>query len=175
MSYYFKNLLTALCGRNPYRQELDKLKEEMEKAGENVRALRDSYYKEVEKAAEADKLREKAERLLAEYEGIVTKSEKQLASYQTLVDNLRARVKEKDADIEEMRKDYRRQVESYEKRVGGYCVTIAELQEKVGELQDTDSRQAAVGKENMKARGKEEKSKSKTKDSREMPGTADDE
>ena len=28
MKYYFKNLLTAICGRNPYRQELDKLKEE---------------------------------------------------------------------------------------------------------------------------------------------------
>ena len=136
MKQYLKNLLTAICGKNPYRQELDKLKEQMEKAGENVSMLQDAYYGVQEKKVEA-------ERVLADYA-------KQMNSYQTLVENYRDRLKEKDEMIDQIRKDYQRQVANYEKRVGDYSVTIAELQKKVESLTD---------KENLQARGKEKKPK----------------
>ena len=138
MKYYLRNLLTAICGKNPYQQELDKLKEQMVKAGENVSMLSDAYYGVQEKRVEA-------ERLLADYA-------KQMNSYQTLVDNLRKRVTEKDAMIDEIRKDYQRKVANYEKRVGDYSATIADLQKKVDGLTD---------KENRHARGKDKKPKAR--------------
>lgn len=85
MKQYFRNLFIAICGNNPYQMELDKLREELDKAGENVKMLQGLYYKELEKAAEAEKL---------------------LASYQTLVENQRERIKEKDEMLKEIRKDY---------------------------------------------------------------------
>ena len=68
MKHYFENLMIALFGRNPYRQQLYKLKEEMEKAGENVKMLQDSFYREQEKAAQCEKL-------LDEYKELLEKSD----------------------------------------------------------------------------------------------------
>lgn len=112
--------MTAICGANPYRLELDKLKEDMEKAGANVRVLQDAYYSVQEK-------RDDLEKLLEDYA-------KQMNSLQTLVENYRERLKEKDAMIEDIRKDYQRQMENYVKRVGDYSLTIAELQKKLDKL-----------------------------------------
>lgn len=120
MRSYLKNLMTAICGANPYRLELDKLKEDMEKAGANVRVLQDAYYSVQEK-------RDDLEKLLEDYA-------KQMNSLQTLVENYRERLKEKDAMIEDIRKDYQRQMENYVKRVGDYSLTIAELQKKLDKL-----------------------------------------
>lgn len=150
MKHYLKNLLTAICGRNPYQLELDKVKEEMEKASENVNALQESYYKEVEKAAEVEKLYEKSAALMAEYEKLLKEGEKQLASCQSLVENLRERCKEKDEMIDQIRKDYRQQVENYEKRVGVYNMTITTLQDKLASLTD---------KKNLQERGREKMAK----------------
>lgn len=145
MKYYFRNLLTAICGKNPYRQELDKVKEEMAKADDNVNALRMMYGRVLDSKCETEKR-------LAEYDRLMQTSEKQLSSFQTLVENLRDRGKEKDATIDQLRKDFQLQVANYEKRVSGYSVTIAELQKKIEELTD---------KKNRQARGKEKKSKTK--------------
>ena len=98
MKRYFKNLLIAVCGKNPYQFEIDKVMEEMEKAGENVSILRESFYREQEKAAECEKL-------LNQYKKLLEKSYKQLASYQTLTENLRERIKEYQKRIEEYNKE----------------------------------------------------------------------
>lgn len=78
MKQYFKNLLSALLGNNPYETERDDLAAKLEQAAENVRGLNELYYNVLEKW--------EAER-------------KQVASLQQLVENLRERIKDKDAAI----------------------------------------------------------------------------
>lgn len=87
MKRYVKNLIMALLGRNPYREELDELKEKYEKTGENVRSLRDMYYDAVERWEQA------------------WKEVKQL---QVLTENLRERIREKDKMMDEMQKENQR-------------------------------------------------------------------
>ena len=94
MKQYFLNLLEALWGNNPYRRQLDALREQMEKAGDNVNTLRDSYYKEVARAADAEQKYGEAAALLAEYQEKLEKAGKQVASLQKLVENLRERIKD---------------------------------------------------------------------------------
>lgn len=84
MKRYLKNLLSALLGNNPYRAERDELRRQMEQASDNVRGLRELYYNMVE--------RWEAER-------------KQVASLQQLVENLRERIKDKDAVIGQLQKE----------------------------------------------------------------------
>ena len=154
MKYYLKNLLTALCGRNPYRQELDELKEEMEKARENVSTLQDAYYKEMEKSVDAERMQDEAAKLLEEYKSMIEKNGKQLTSFQVLVENYRERLDEKNAMIEQIRKDYQRQVENYENRIGNYCLTIADLQKRVEALQNAYDKHA-TNDNNRRARNQE--------------------
>lgn len=78
MRRYLKNLLSALLGNNPYEVECDELAAKLAKADENVRGLNELYYNMVE--------RWEAE-------------QKQMASLQQLVENLRERIKDKDAAI----------------------------------------------------------------------------
>lgn len=81
MKRYLKNLLSALLGNNPYEAERDELRRQMEQASENVERLRDMYCAACEKWAQGDK---------------------QLASLQQLVENLRERIADKDAAIEQL-------------------------------------------------------------------------
>lgn len=78
MRRYFKNLLSALLGNNPYQAERDELRRQMEQAGENVRGMNELYYTVLEKWAA---------------------NKSQLASLQQLVENLRERIKDKDDAI----------------------------------------------------------------------------
>ncbi len=78
MRRYLKNLLSALLGNNSYQAERDDLAAKLEKAGENYHQLNDLYYNMVE--------RWEAER-------------KHVTSLQQLVENLRERIKDKDAAI----------------------------------------------------------------------------
>ncbi len=78
MKRYLKNLLSALLGNNPYRAERDELAAKLEQAGDNFRGLQGLYYNMVE--------RWEAER-------------KQTASLQQLVENLRDRIKDKEAAV----------------------------------------------------------------------------
>ena len=86
MKRYLKNLLSVLMGNNPYEAERDDLAAKLEKAGDNVRGLQELYYNMVE--------RWEAER-------------KQMASLQQLVENLRERIKDKDAVIAQLQNEYR--------------------------------------------------------------------
>lgn len=86
MRQYFKNLLSALLGNNPYQAERDDLAVKLAKAGENVRGLNELYHNTLEKW-ETDK--------------------KQVASLQQLVENLRERIKDKDAVIAQLQNEYR--------------------------------------------------------------------
>jgi len=81
MKRYLKNLLSALLGNNPYEAERDEMRRQMEQASENVERLRDMYCAACEKLAQGDK---------------------QVASLQQLVENLRERIKDKDAVIEQL-------------------------------------------------------------------------
>lgn len=78
MKRYLKNLLSALLGNNPYQAECDELATKLEKAGDNVRGLQELYYNMVERWET---------------------EQKQMASLQQLVENLRERIKNKDAAI----------------------------------------------------------------------------
>jgi predicted nucleic acid-binding Zn-ribbon protein len=80
MRRYFKNLLSALLGNNPYEAERDELRRQMEQAGENVRGLNELYYNMVERWET---------------------EQKQMASLQQLVENLRERIADKDAVIKQ--------------------------------------------------------------------------
>lgn len=87
MKRYFKNLLTAICGNDPFKKELEELKEEYEKTAKNVETLRDLYYKVLEKGARTEEQ--------------VAVLEKQAVGYQALVDNLRQRIREYQSRIKE--------------------------------------------------------------------------
>ena len=78
MKRYFRNLLSALLGNNPYQEERDELRRQMEQAAENVERLRDMYCAACEQWDQ---------------------SNKQIASLQQLVENLRERIKDKDDAI----------------------------------------------------------------------------
>jgi len=78
MKRYLKNLLSALLGNNPYQAERDELRRQMEQAEKNMEQLRDMYYTACDKWEQGDK---------------------QVASLQQLVENLRERIKDKDAVI----------------------------------------------------------------------------
>jgi chromosome segregation ATPase len=112
MKRYLKNVVMALAGRNPYREDLDELKEKYEKAGENVKSLRGMYCNAVERWTEADK---------------------QAKSLQTLVENLRERIREKDAGLEEQGRAFRELLEQtrreYDKRIATYAEEIARMKE----------------------------------------------
>lgn len=86
MKRYFKNLLSALLGNNPYEAERDELRRQMEQAAENVERLRDMYCAACEKWEQGDK---------------------QVASLQQLVENLRERIADKDAVIDQLQNEYR--------------------------------------------------------------------
>lgn len=81
MRRYLKNILSALLGNNPYEAERDDLAAKLEQAGENYRGLNELYYNVLEKW--------EAER-------------RQIASLQQLVENLRERIKDKDAVIKQL-------------------------------------------------------------------------
>lgn len=107
MKRYFKNLFIALFGNNPYQMELDRVREEYEKTTEKVAQLEDMYWKFKEQKAEIDK---------------------QVTGYQTLVENLRQRLKEKDEQLAQLKLSRQRLVNEHQKQVAAYSETIAKLQ-----------------------------------------------
>lgn len=87
MKRYIKNVLIALRGRNPYREELDELNRQVESVQENVQSWQAMYYKAWDNIAATEaKMKEK---------------DKQIVSLQSLVENLRKRIMEKDEQMEE--------------------------------------------------------------------------
>ena len=85
MKRYLTNLALAIVGVNPYRKELDELSEHYEKMANEVGLMRDLY-----------------ERGTSD----LKKAEKNILSYQTLVENLRSRLDEKDVMLKSMKDEY---------------------------------------------------------------------
>ena len=82
MKRYISNLLTALTGKNPYEHELQQVRSEMREAALQLQKL---------------------DRSCQDLHRLHNSSEKMLRSYQTLVENLRQRLAEKDALIDQMK------------------------------------------------------------------------
>lgn len=127
MKHYIKNLVLAIRGRNPFAEEVADLKEKLEKAGENVRGLQEQLYAALEKW-------ESAKRLLSLNKERMEKRDNQIASLQTLVENLRERIRDKDAELEEQGRAFRERLEQtrreYDGRIATYAEEIARLKEK---------------------------------------------
>ena len=81
MIYYIKNLMTALFGENPYQKELEEVRQHYEKTAARVEQLEELRFK---------------------FEERMDDTEKMVATYQTLVENLRRRLREKDDLIRQM-------------------------------------------------------------------------
>lgn len=79
----------ALTGRNPFRVEMDELREEVVKTTLKVKTLQDVYQKSL-------KNWEEEQNLLFESGKMVAERDKQIASLQRLVENLRQRIIQKD-------------------------------------------------------------------------------
>jgi len=92
MRRYFKNLLSALLGNNPYQADCDELRRQMEKSVENVRSLQDQLYAALEQW-------ESAKQLMTTHRERLEKRDSQIVSLQQLVENLRERIADKDAAI----------------------------------------------------------------------------
>jgi len=127
MKQYFKNLVLAICGRNPFAEEVADLKEKLEKAGENVRGLQDQLFAALERW-------ESAKRLLSLNKERLAERDNQTASLQTLVENLRERIRDKDAELEEQGRAFRERLEQtrreYDGRIATYAEEIERLQKK---------------------------------------------
>lgn len=127
MKRYFKNLVLAIRGRNPFADEVADLNEKMEKAGENVRGLQNQLYAALEYL-------ESAKLLLSLNKKLIEKRDKQISSMQQLVENLRERIRDKDAELEEQGRAFRERLEQtrqeYDKRIATYAQEIARLKEK---------------------------------------------
>jgi len=78
MKRYFKNLLSALLGNNPYEAEREELADKLTHAIQDVKQLRNMYCAACEKWG---------------------KSETQVVSLQQLVENMRERIRDKEAAI----------------------------------------------------------------------------
>ena len=140
MKQYFKNLMMAITGSDPFRAELAKVRSDYEKTAKNFESLNELYLKGLER------LDESSEKLKA--------AKAEVKSQQRLVDNLRTRISEKDALIAEMEKDYGRQADGYKKRIADYGEQVARLQ---GELAKVRKRGKTARTDGPKPRKKEQK------------------
>lgn len=114
MKQYFRNLWTALTGRNPYQLELYGVREEFEQAQAELARLRESVAALGTAHAQMSKT--------------IVEDAKMNGSLQQLVENLRGRIGEKDSLIQQMREDYRKREQDYESRIACYSQQIASLQ-----------------------------------------------
>lgn len=114
---YLLNLLTALMGINPYKKELKEKCSLLEKSAAHVDTLYNMYYKAVD---DWDTARKEA------------------ASLQKLVENLRDRIKEKDAEMEAAGREFHDRMErmkaDYQRRIGEYNEKIEELQKLIPQI-----------------------------------------
>lgn len=135
MKQYFKNLWTALRGGNPYQMELERVKEEYKKTAERVNGLNDSFLLAEQKKAEAEnvlaeyaKKLEEAGATLTGKQNLINEKLSEITSLQTLVENLRDRIDEKDEQMAQMNKEFESQTEGYKKRIATYSEQVARLQ-----------------------------------------------
>lgn len=87
MKRYLKNLMKALCGNNPYQDELDRLREEFRTTAKGVKEL----------------------------ESLYEKVSGQIGDYQKLVENLRKRLSEKNELLNRTKEEYQKRIDQYNK------------------------------------------------------------
>lgn len=114
LGQYLRNLMTAICGSNPFQMELDRVREEYEKTAERVARL-DELCSEF-RAGQSEDAR---------------KTAVQIGSLQRLVENYRRRLAEKDDLIASMKEDFRKQEEDYKTRLSAYSLQISSLQQRL--------------------------------------------
>lgn len=121
---YLKNLMKALFGLDPYREELEEAKQQLEKSAENLSAMQDQYYKALDNWGETQKALEESDATNKKLLQRIGTIEKRAASSQVLVENLRERIKEKDAEMEAAGEVFRERTEhmkqDYQKRIDDY-------------------------------------------------------
>lgn len=105
MKRYFRNLWLALTGSNPFRSELDEIRDKYEKTAAKVEQLSELYYNSLERW-------EKAE---ARTESVV----KKLHDYENLIENLRERIVNKDILLERTKTEYQERIERYTTTIDG--------------------------------------------------------
>ena len=100
---YFEKLILAQLGKDPFRCELDSLRNSYEKASEKIASLNDLYFEVVDKYDAIKKL--------------VADKDAQVESLQGLVENLRQRIAEKDELMRRLKSDYQARIEEYTKEI----------------------------------------------------------
>lgn len=161
MKHYFKNLLIALLGNDPYRMELERVKKEYGQTAAKVKQLEDTFLTVEEKKEEAEamldeykKWVEKADTELTEKNNELAKKLSDISSLQTIVENYRVRIREKDEQIRMMDEDFKGRVESYKKRIEGYSGQIARLQAQLDKAKKRN-KPTGTGKKHTKQETKE--------------------
>lgn len=107
---YFRNLLRALFGMDPYRRELDELNEKYEKTAANVARL--SEY-----AHDLESMTESRGHDIEDLTKKLAESNRMLVGGQQLIENLRRRLAEKQDELEQQAADYRNRIAQYTKEI----------------------------------------------------------
>lgn len=141
MKHYIKNLVLAIRGRNPFSEEVADLKEKLEKAGENVSGLQDQLYAALEKWNEAQQLLFESGRMVGERDKWLAEKDRQMASQQQLVENLRERIRDKDAELEEQGRAFRERLEHTRREYDGRIATYAQEIERLQKRQENAKRE----------------------------------
>ena len=114
---YLRIFFSALLGRNPFQEEIDKVKKELESVKEYRRILKLMYQVLLSKWV-AEK--EQSRKMRRENE----KQQQQVKDLQVLVENLRERIREKDEEIKQQGREFRERVEriksDYQLRIEAY-------------------------------------------------------
>ena len=114
---YFRNLLEALLGRNPLREDMERMRQAHEKNEKEMLALKNLYCDCVD--------------IMDRYSRQIAEKDKQITSLQTLVDNLRERIKEKDGLLELVQHEYQLRMkqasEDFQKKIETYSEEIDRL------------------------------------------------
>jgi len=161
MKHYFKNLLIALLGNDPYRMELERVKKEYGQTAERVRQLDDAFLNAKEYEAKTEELVREYEKMtrdlslmLSAKENELEKKQGEISSLHTLVETLRQHNLEKDEQIRMMDEDFKGRLESYKKRIEGYSGQIARLQAQLDKAKKRN-KPTGTGKKQTKKETKE--------------------
>lgn len=121
---YFSNLWAALLGRNPLREEMERVRQEHEKNKEDLFALKDVYNSCIDIMDRDAKRIAELERQIAEKGTQIAEKDKQIASLQELVESLRGRVREKEQLVELVQQEYQQRMEQmkqdFDKKLNTY-------------------------------------------------------
>lgn len=125
MKQYLNNLFLALTGSSPFREELEEAKRQLEKATCSMSALQDQYCTALEKWDDC-------QQELEQTRATLRSAEKLNDGSQALIENLRERIREKDAEMKQQGVEFRERMErikqDYQKRIDEYNIIIEEMQ-----------------------------------------------